>query len=30
VAADEARVTALCAAAWCAVAIGRLILDWRF
>jgi len=30
VAADESRVTALYAAAWCAVAIGLLILDWRF
>ena len=30
VAADESRVTGLYAAAWCAVAIGLLILDWRF
>jgi membrane protease YdiL (CAAX protease family) len=30
VAADESRVTALYAAAWCAVAIGLLVFDWRF
>ena len=30
VAADESRVTLLYAAAWCAVAIGLLVLDWRF
>jgi uncharacterized protein len=30
VAADQSRVTALYTAAWCAVAIGLLVFDWRF
>jgi membrane protease YdiL (CAAX protease family) len=30
VATDESRVTSLYAAAWCAVAIGLLVFDWRF
>jgi uncharacterized protein len=29
-AADDSRVTSLYAAAWCAVAIGVVVFDWRF
>jgi hypothetical protein len=29
-AADESRVTLLYAAAWCALAVGLLVFDWRF
>jgi membrane protease YdiL (CAAX protease family) len=30
VAADESRLTVLYAAAWCAIAVGLLVFDWRF